>query len=114
VINISAEDLDLLLSKPVGKNISINLAEKSQSAFQLEGEVVAESSQPDIGIQTISIRSSNYPGASFTLSRITNPDGTIRFSGRIISFKHGDLLELQERNGQLVLVKRNFYDLVNE
>jgi hypothetical protein len=25
-----------------------------------------------------------------------------------------NLLELQQRNGQLVLVKRNFYDLVNE
>jgi hypothetical protein len=114
VITVNVEDLNSLLNKQVGKSISINLADKSQSAFQLEGEVVSETLQPDNGSQTISIRSSNYPGASFTLSRITNLDGTVRYSGRIISFKHGDLLELQQRNGQWMLVKRNFYDLVNE
>jgi len=114
VIPVNTADLDALLNQPVGKTISVNLAERSASAFRLEGAVVAETTQPEIKIQTISIRTSNYPGASFTVSRIIEMDGSIRYTGRIISFRHADLLELQQRNGQLVFVKRNFYDLVNE
>ena len=115
VIAVNTEDLNSLLNSPVGKSINVNLADRSAAtAFRIEGEVVAETKQADNSIQTISIRSSNFPGASVTFSKIINTDGTIRYSGRIISFKHGDLLELQNRNGQLVFIKRNLYDLVNE
>jgi hypothetical protein len=38
------------------------------------------------------IRSEVFNGARLTVSKITNPDGSIRYSGRIISFKHGDCM----------------------
>ncbi len=113
-ITVTVSDLNALLDNPAGRNININLAEKTQSPFQFEGEVISVSSKEDNNIRSVVIRSSNYNGARFTLSRITNADGTITYSGRIMSFKHGDLYELQKKNGNFILVKKNFYDLVNE
>jgi hypothetical protein len=60
------------------------------------------------------IRSTNYDGARFTLSKITNVDGTTFYSGRIMSFRHSDILELKNQDGHLILEKRKYNDLVNE
>jgi hypothetical protein len=49
-----------------------------------------------------------------TISRTTHTDGTITYAGRLMSFQRGDLYELQTRDGNLVLVKRKFNELVNE
>ena len=110
-ISVNAANLNNLLNTPVGHSVSINLSDNSQ--FQFEGEVVSASSQEN-NIQTIVIRSTNYNGARLTLSKITNADGTILYSGRILSFQHGDLLELKNQAGHYILVKRKFNDLVNE
>ena len=65
-------------------------------------------------MNSVVIRSTNYNGATLTISKTMNADETISYSGRIISFQSGDLFELQNKDGHLTLVKRNFYDLVNE
>ena len=41
-------------------------------------------------------------------------DGSVRYSGRIISFQHADAYEINLENNQYVFVKKGFYDLVNE
>jgi hypothetical protein len=111
-ISVSVDNLNNLVNTPVGNSVSVNLSDNSQ--FQFEGQVVSSSTKEDNNIQTVVIRSTNYNGARLTLSKITNADGTITYSGRILSFQHGDLLELKNQNGHFTLAKRKFNDLVNE
>ena len=111
-ISVSTEKIIALVTSPVGRTSSFRLDESSD--FQFEGEVVSVTSKYNNSIQSVVIRSGNFNGARLTISKITNTDGSISYSGRIISFKHGDLYELQNQEGQLVLVKKNYYELVNE
>lgn len=101
-----------LFTSAIGAEIDLGVSEKAQ--FQFDGEVVSTASKFDNKLQSVVIRSSNYNGAGFTISKITNDDGSVIYKGRIISLKHGDLFELQKEADGYVLVKRNFYDLVNE
>jgi hypothetical protein len=99
-------------NKPTGSTISTSLSKDAMIPFEgkIESQVVEENGR----IEKLSIQSTNYPGATFNLTRITSDDGTIRYIGRLISFSHGDLFILQQINGRYELVKKNFYDLVNE
>ena len=111
-IPVSIEKIKDLLNAPVGNSTSLKVTESS--SFQFDGEVVSKATKYDNRIQSVVIRSTNFNGARFTISRITKEDGTFSYTGRIISFQHGDLYELQNLGGQFTLVKKNFYDLVNE
>ncbi len=111
-IPVSVDDMNSFFNTQLGQTISLSLSTDVQTRF--EGTVIALSGSNPDRIETIIIRSTNFNGARFTLSRITNADGSLSYTGRIISFQHGDLYELQNKNGVFVLVKRNFYDLVNE
>jgi hypothetical protein len=111
-ISINPENLNDLLNTPIGHEVIINLS--IDSKFQFEGQVVSASAEKESNIQTVVIRSTNYNGARLTLSKITNTDGTISYSGRILSFQHDDLLELKNQDGHYVLIKRKFNDLINE
>jgi hypothetical protein len=113
-IPVSITDLNALISAPVGRTASLNLVTGTAKAVQFDGDVVSVASQPDEKIQSVVIRSSNFNGARMTISKILNDNGTVSFSGRIISFQHGDLFELKNEAGNMVLVKRNYYELINE
>ncbi len=111
-IPVTAADLDNLFGSDLGRPANLSLSMDAKTKF--EGDVVSRSERSREGIQSVVIRSTNYNGARLTVSRRELPDGSFVYTGRILSFKHGDLYELQTLQGQLVLVKRNFYDLVNE
>jgi hypothetical protein len=111
-IPVSLTELNAVLDAPVGRTASISLGEANGMRF--DGEVVSVATQHDAQVRSVVIRSRNYNGARLTLSRIEKEDGTISFAGRIISFQHGDLFELKNESGTLVLVKRNYHELVNE
>ena len=111
-IVVSMTNINSLLNLEVGRAVNINLSATSQ--FQFQGDVVSIATDNDNGIRSVVVRSTNFPGARLSISKISNPDGTISYKGRIISFQHGDMFDLQSQNGQFVLVKRNFYDIVNE
>lgn len=96
-----------------GSTISTDLSKDAATTYTFEGKLVSSASKGN-GTQSIVIRSTNYAGATFSLSKVTNSDGTVVYTGRLMSFKHGDLFVLQQTNGQYELVKKNFYDLVNE
>jgi hypothetical protein len=101
-----------LFSAELGRTVSVTLSDEAN--FKLDGEVVSMASKYNDAIQSVVLRSTNYPGALLTISRITGQDGTVTYRGRIVSKAHGDLYELQNQEGRFVLVKRNFHDLVNE
>ncbi len=111
-IQLSVNDIESMFDTQTGRSASLNLPGSNQPRF--EGEVISTVASSDNLLQSVVIRSTNFNGATLTLSKITNTDGTVVYRGRIISFRHGDLYELQLQEGRYTLVKRNFYDLVNE
>jgi len=112
-IKVNVDNLKVLLKSSTGDAVASDLG--NGSAFDFNGQVVSTASNHNNMIKSVVIRSSNYSGASLTISQITNEDGSISYTGRIISFNHGDLFELkQQPDGTYAFVKKKFYDLVNE
>ena len=101
-----------LLNKQPGSVISTSLSTDSQVPF--EGRIASSSTAPDGRIQQIAIRSTNFAGATFSLSKVQTDDGIVKYNGILMSFQHGDLYVLQQAEGHFILVKKNYYDLVNE
>jgi hypothetical protein len=111
-IPVNLDNLNSLFSKQVGLSVSVNLAEAS--TFQFDGQVISTASKYNNSIQSVVLRCSNFNGAQLTVSKVIDENGTTVYRGRIISMQHGDLYELQQSNGKYALVKRNFYDVINE
>ncbi|RYY60902.1 MAG: hypothetical protein EOO05_08295 [Chitinophagaceae bacterium] len=113
-IPVEVADLEKLISNnpETGKDATLDLNGKGSATFA--GKVVSTASKYGNSIRSIVIRSTSFNGATFSLSATQKEDGTIHYTGRIISFKHGDLYELQSENNQYFLVKKNYYELVAE
>ena len=109
---VNVDNINSMLNSQTGNNISLNLS--AESSLQFEGRVISNASKYENSIYSVVIKSTNFEGARLTLSKIINPDGSIKYTGRLMSLQHGDLYELQTRENRLFLVKRNLYDLVNE
>ncbi|MBL7742220.1 MAG: hypothetical protein JNN00_01990 [Chitinophagaceae bacterium] len=105
-------DLQSLVNTETGKDISLNIPGNNNKAF--DGRVISAAAKYNSTIRSVVIRSADFNGATFTLSSSIQPNGTVKFTGRIISPKHGDLFELQKENDQYILVKKNYHDLINE
>lgn len=113
-IPVNIETINSLLnSKPEnGRKVTIELAEKTLPG--LSGEIISTTCKYNNTIRTLIIRPSNFSAATLTLSSFTNPDGAVSYTGRIISFQHGDAYVLEKRGEQYLLIKKDFHDLVNE
>ena len=109
-VQVTPEELTNLLTHEVGEMVNINLS----PVFQFQGRVVSTASKYENTIQSIVIALANYNGARLTFSKLTHPGQPTTYTGRIISFQHGDLYELAYRDNQYYFVKKKFYDLVNE
>lgn len=109
-ISCRITDLSALLEYETGRTISFAFT----GNVNFQGVVSSVASKFDNSLQSIVIRSTNFPGAALSFSRITKQDGSIAYAGRIISFQHGDAYEINLENGQYYFVKKGFYDLVNE
>lgn len=112
-ISINARDLETLFNG-AAESANLSLQSSDQKTFTFSGKLVPTASKYDSKIRTLIIRSSNFSGATLTLSSSIQPDGTVEYSGRIISFQHGDLLLLQKEKNDYFLIKKNFRDLINE
>ena len=99
-----------MLQAEVGKTVSFAFANN----VNFQGVVSSVATKFENTLQSVVIRSSNFPGAAFSFSKLTKEDGTVSYVGRIISFQHGDAYEITMENGQYYFVKKGFYDLVNE
>ena len=103
-------DLSTLLESETGKPVSFSFVNN----LNFQGVVSSVASKSDNTLNSVVIRSTNFPGAALSFSRIKKEDGTFSYVGRIISFQHGDAYEISLENGQYYFVKKGFYDLVNE
>jgi hypothetical protein len=95
-----------------GKQLPIRIAEKTMPDWN--GKLISATSKYNNTIRTLIIHPGNFSGAALTLSSFTQPDGTVSFTGRIISFQHGDAYVLEKQDDQYYLIKKNYYDLINE
>jgi hypothetical protein len=109
-ISCRINDLSALLELEIGKAVSFSLVDN----LNFQGVVSSVASKSDNTLNSVVIRSTNFPGAALSFSRVTKDDGTFSYVGRIISFQHGDAYEIGLENGQYYFVKKGFYDLVNE
>ena len=109
-ISVRINDLSAFLESEIGKNVSFSLGDN----LNFQGVVSSIASKFDNTLLSVVIRSTNFPGAALSFSRITKEDRTYSYVGRIISFQHGDAYEITMENGQYYFVKKGFYDLVNE
>ena len=107
-ITLETAFLKSLLNVQTGKEVKLQMGTTA-----LEGKVISSVRKYN-NINSVIIRSSNFNGATLTLSSSTKPDGTVKITGRLLSIEHGDLYELEKDNDHYVLVKKNFYDLINE
>jgi hypothetical protein len=88
-LECNLEEVDKLFMAEIDQKLVIRLNDR----MQLDG-IVAEKVR----------RSSNYPNALFTISRIIQ-DGTIRYTGRIISKDNGDVMVVVKENGKYYFTK---------
>lgn len=84
----------------ISENISMQLGD-----VQFAGQVV-EKVQPEAGLLSMNIRSTNFPGALFTISVITEADHTQKLVGRIVNPQSDDVLVLTEENNRYFWVKQ--------
>lgn len=124
-ISVDAATLSNLFTFSKGQTVAPSSFNRSTApVFQFRGEVISKSNNVSLNEKSRSLSSSSlssmilklsdYTGANFTVSKITNADGSVHYTGRIINFKSGDLFVLQNINGKLMLIKKDYYALVNE
>ena len=109
-ISCRINDLSAFLESEIGKSISFSFT----NSLNFHGIVSSVASKFDNTLQSVVIRSTNFPGAALSFSKVTREDGSVYYVGRILSFQHGDAYEISQENGQYFFVKKGFYDLVNE
>ena len=113
VIPITTDLLDGLLSSRLNQTVSKALAADNHT-LPFEGKVMSELKKEDGTLHRVMIKSTNYPDATLTVWKYIDADGILRYQARIISFTHGDAYVLEKTPGGYALVKKGFYDLVNE
>jgi|KBSSwiS6_1023812.scaffolds.fasta_scaffold01699_7 hypothetical protein len=113
-IKVNIQSLKELLKSSNGEAIASDLG-NSGSAFNFNGQIVSTASKYNNTIKSVVIRSSNFNGARLTFTQRTNDDGTVSYIGRIMSFDHADVYELQQKeDGSYAFVKKKLNDIVNE
>lgn len=113
-IPVTVSELNRLINNAGRTQADVNLRSADSSMPAFSGSIVSSVSRYENKVRSVVIRSRDFKGAALTLSSFTNPDGTVSYRGRIVSFNHGDAYELEERNGQYALIKKNFYRIVTE
>lgn len=92
--------LDKLTSSRLSSTINLQFGK-----FVFTGEVIARVKRSE-NVESINIRSTNYPGALFNISIFTEADNTKKISGRVVHPQSGDVLILTEENNRYFLRKQ--------
>ncbi len=113
-IPVDVTELQSLVSgvNTTGRDASVRFSNEKFKTFR--GRVVSTASRDNDRVKSLVLRSDDFNGASFTVTAMTQADGTTKYSGRILSFRHADMYVLENSNGSYYLVKKNFYEVVSE
>ena len=93
-------ELEKLTSSRISSSINLQFGK-----FIFTGEII-DRVQRSSTVESINIRSTNYPGALFNISIFTEADNTKKISGRVIHPQSGDVLILTEENNRYFLRKQ--------
>lgn len=108
-LDVPLQTVAPLLQKEVGENVSVLL----KTGFLFRAVVVSKSAAAEKRYQTIVLKGTDRP-ASMMVTAAHAADGTVHYSGRILSLNHRDAFEITEASGRLVLEKKDLADLVTE
>lgn len=108
--NFDLASFESLLELSEGQTVNVRLT----GPFNYHGTVVSRSDPRDESYRSVVIKSINRQGAVLTFTRTKNTDGTYAYIGRILSHKHSDAFQIEQENGQYVLVKKQLNDLLND
>lgn len=97
--SLSAIDKPFGFSK--GRQIILNI----NADFTITGEVL-EKTQAERGVENINIRCSNYNNALLSLSRITQEDGSVKYTGILHDRNSSDVLLLINEDGHYAFKKQ--------
>jgi hypothetical protein len=113
-IPVSIDMLNNFVNLKTGVSINTTLSTDAKTA-PFEGTVVSAVNNYEDKVQIVLIKSSNYNGATLYISKVVTEDGTIKYNGRLMgTFQKGDIFVLEQKDGDFVLVKKNFYTVINE
>lgn len=112
-IKVSLVALDALIEKQTGNTTSVETLMDNQ-VLRFEGSILFSVNDVQSKLKSIMLQLPSFGGARFTLTQLTHADGTKEYAGRILSFQHGDAYILEKHKDDYYLIKKNFYDLVNE
>lgn len=109
-IELQEAQLAQYFTKSEGAKSDVELT----SAFKFSGNV-SSNIQKYPNLQSVVIKSSNFPGALMQISKITNPDNSISYSCHIIGKKMSDGYEMKPTsNGTYILTKVLSRDLIQD
>jgi hypothetical protein len=101
-------ELEKIFAKTKGSEFEISLP----GNFKFTGMVVSSVQRYD-NLKSLLIKSTNFNGAMFAVSKRTNEDNSITYTGRIISEKYSDGYELKtDAAGNFFLEKINMDELL--
>jgi hypothetical protein len=112
-IPVETNELKNLFSKTAAKGNEINIGFIDKKLPGFNGKIISATSKYNNTLHSVVVSSTRFNGATLTISSTTT-DGTVRYSGRIVSFQHSDLYVLQKEEEQYFLIKKKFHELVNE
>lgn len=113
-IPVEINELTNLFSNTAAKGKEANTSFLDKKLPGFNGKIISATSKYNNTLRSVVVKSTQFNGATLTFSSSTTTDGTVRYSGRIVSFQHDDVFVLQKQNDQYFLVKKKFNELVNE
>lgn len=113
-IPVDITELKQLLSPAAAKGdqTPVKFLDKKLPGFN--GQIVSVTSKYNNSLRSAVVSSARFNGATLTFSSSTTTDGTARYSGRIVSFQHGDVYVLEKNNEEYFFVRKKFHELVSE
>ena len=99
-INCSEQELSKVFNTTAGQLINLSFSNNFNFAGTVKNNVVKYAN-----LQTAVVVSPDYSNTIFSVSKITNPDGSITYLGRIINKNNFDGFELKKYASGYQLVK---------
>jgi hypothetical protein len=109
-MNLAISDMESLFDLSVGSFVNAKLSQH----FHLKGTVVSKSGDSKSQVRSVVINSITRKGAVFTFTRVATGDGNFIYRGRILSKESIDAYEIVKENGEYILEKKNYYEMVRE
>ncbi len=109
-IVLQESQLAQYFTKKAGEKSDVSLT----NSFRFAGDV-SSNIQKYHNLQSVVVKSSNFPGALMQVTKIINPDNSISYSCHIIGKKMSDGYEMKPSgNGSYVLTKVQARDLLQD